>query len=317
MGPEGDIPQSGFSFAGLPSSTTDISASRYVVIPVPYEATTEWLPGTRQGPFSIIDSSRLLELYDHELDADVSRAGICTVDELAPDLGGPERMIAAVKDEIGRWLDENKVPVMLGGEHTITIGAVQALLERYPRLSVLQLDAHADLRDSYLGARFSQATVMRRIRELCPAAQAGVRSLSTAERQLIAEQSLPVVFWPPKEDTDTWLGKLTSALTDTVYVTIDADVFDSALLPWVGTPEPGGLTWDDIWLVLREVAAQKTIVGFDVVEFCPRAAGAAPSAYMLAKLVYRLIGHIWKGAGSNPTNTARAGSTDQEATQHG
>lgn len=317
MVPEGEISQSGFSFAGLPSSIADISASRYVVVPVPYEATTEWLPGTRQGPFSIIDSSRLLELYDHELDADVSRAGICTVDELAPDLGGPERMVATVKDEIGRWLDRDKVPVMLGGEHTITIGAVQALVERHPGLSVLQLDAHADLRDSYLGARFSQATVMRRIRELCPAAQAGVRSLSSAERQLITEHDLPVVFWPPEGDTNTWLSKLTSALTDTVYITIDADVFDSAILPWVGTPEPGGLTWDDIWLVLREIAGRKTIVGFDVVEFCPRADGAASSAYMLAKLVYRLIGHIWKSADGNSTNTARAGSTDQEATQHG
>ncbi len=317
MDPEGDIPQSSLSFAGLPSSIADISASRYVVVPVPYEATTEWLPGTRQGPLSIIESSRLLELYDHELDADVSRAGICTVDELAPDLGGPERMVAAVKDEIGRWLDRDKVPIMLGGEHTITIGAVQALAERYDGLSVLQLDAHADLRDSYLGARFSQATVMRRVRELCPAVQAGVRSLSNAERQLIAEHNLPVVFWPPQRDANTWLGKVTSALSDTVYVTIDADVFDSAILPWVGTPEPGGLTWNDIWLVLQEVARQKTIVGFDVVEFCPRADGAASSAYMLAKLVYRLIGHIWKGADGNPTNSVRAGSTEQEATQHG
>jgi agmatinase len=317
MDSEGGSPQSSLSFAGLPSSTADISASRYVVVPVPYEATTEWLCGTRQGPLSIIESSRLLELYDHELDADVSRAGICTVDELAPDLGGPERMVAAVKGEIGRWLDRDKVPVMLGGEHTITIGAVQAFVERYDGLSVLQLDAHADLRDNYLGARFSQATVMRRVRELCPAAQAGVRSLSLAERQFIAEHDLPVLFWPLQGDANTWLAKLTSALTDTVYITIDADVFDSAVLPWVGTPEPGGLTWNDIWLVLRQVAQQKTIVGFDVVEFCPRAGGAASSAYMLAKLVYRLIGYIWKGEGGNPTNTARAGSTEQEATQHG
>ena len=306
--------QSGFSFAGLPSSSQDKNSSRYVILPVPYEATTEWLAGTRHGPSSIIDSSRLLELYDHVLDTDVSQAGIYTAEEMPPDMRGPESMVEKVTAEVGQWVDAGKVPVLLGGEHTISIGAVRALAARHADLSVLQLDAHADLRDDYLGARVSQATVMRRIRETCPAVQIGVRALSGAERDLISSESLPVVFWPPKGAASEWLPPALSHLTDSVYITIDADVFDSAILPWVGTPEPGGLTWDDVWLVLESVARTRTIVGFDIVEFCPRATGAASSAYMLAKLAYRLIGYSWlHSQHRESSNDTRAQHTEQEA----
>ena len=307
------LTQSGFSFAGLPSSTQDKLSSRYVILPIPYEATTEWLAGTRHGPFSIIDSSRLLELYDHIVDIDVSQAGIYTAEEMPPDVAGPESMVDKVQAEVGRWVDEGKVPVLLGGEHTISIGAVRALAERYPNLSVLQLDAHADLRDSYLGARVSQATVMRRIRETCPAVQIGVRSLSLTEIDHIKEASLSVVFWPPQEASSEWLPSALSHLTDSVYITIDADVFDSATLPWVGTPEPGGLTWDDAWHILEPVARTRTIVGFDVVEFCPRSTGAAASAYMLAKLTYRLIGYSWLHSRNRLSTDNRAQRTEQEA----
>lgn len=314
MGHEGTgLTQSGFSFAGLPSSTQDRLSSRYVVLPVPYEATTEWLSGTRHAPFSIIDSSRLLELYDCAIDTDVSEAGIYTAEEMAPDMSGPQSMTDKVEAEVGRWLDEGKVPVLVGGEHTISLGAVRALAARYPDLSVLQLDAHSDLRNDYLGARVSQATVMRRVREICPAVQIGIRSLSSAENHHIKENNLPVVFWPPKKPSSEWLPAALSHLTDSVYITIDADVFDSSILPWVGTPEPGGLTWDDVWQVLEPVARTRTIVGFDVVEFCPREAGAAPSAYMLAKLIYRLIGYSWLHTLGESNNDTRAQRTEQEA----
>jgi agmatinase len=296
-------PQTAPAFAGLDSSPAEIESARFIVIPVPYEATTEWLTGTRRGPACIIDSSKLLELYDQELDADISKAGIATAPVLEPVLSGPEAMVAAVRGEVGSWLARGKVPVMLGGEHTITLGAVQAMRERYADLSVLHLDAHADLRDDYLGSRYSQATVMRRVHEVCPIAQTGIRALSLAERRFIAEQRIPAVFWPPREAD--WLEKLVASLTGTVYVTIDADVFDSGFMPCVGTPEPGGPGWHDIQSILSAVAASKKVVGFDVVELCPHGHIGDVCAYTLARLVYRFIGSIHHS------------KKLQEATRHG
>ncbi len=278
------------AFAGLDSSPADIDAARYVVIPVPYEATTEWLAGTRHGPGRIIDSSRLLELYDQELDADISTAGIATTPALEPVLSGPYDMVTLVQGEIAAWLARGKTPVMIGGEHTITLGAVRAMRERYPDISVLHLDAHADLRESYLGARYSQATVMRRVHELCPISQVGVRALSSAERHYITEQQIPAVFWPPTKSD--WLEACIESLSPHVYVTIDADVFDSGFLPCVGTPEPGGPGWQDIQSVLTSVAAHRVVVGFDVVEFCPEGRMGDVCAYALARLIYRFIGRI-------------------------
>jgi len=282
--------QSAPAFAGLDSSSSAIDAARYVVIPVPYEATTEWLSGTRHGPARIIESSRMLELYDQELDMDVSIAGIATAPVLEPVLSGPCAMVAAVKAEIASWLARGKTPVMLGGEHTITLGAVQAVLEHYPELSVLHLDAHADLRDEYLGTRYSQATVMRRVHDLCPIAQAGIRALSAAERRYITEQRIQTIFWPPHEAG--WEDRLVQSLSPDVYVTIDADVFDSGFLPCVGTPEPGGPGWHEIQSLLQTVTARRNIVGFDVVELCPHGHVGAVCAYTLSRLIYRFIGRI-------------------------
>ena len=300
---EGEALQTAPAFAGLASSPADIEAARFIVIPVPYEATTEWLAGTRHGPARIIDSSKLLELYDQELDADISKAGIATVPALEPMLSGPSDMVAAVRVEVAGWLDRGKTPVLIGGEHTITLGAVQALRERHENLSVLHLDAHADLRDDYLGSRCSQATVMRRVHELCPISQAGVRALSQAERRYIAEHHIHTVFWPSREAH--WLNSLTASLTNTVYVTIDADVFDSGFMPCVGTPEPGGPGWHDVQSILQAVANCSRVVGFDVVEFSPHGRLGDVCSYTLARLIYRFIGSI------HHSNVL------QEATRHG
>ncbi len=305
------------AFAGLDSSHTSIDAARFVILPVPYEATTEWLSGTRHAPDRIIESSRLLELYDHELNRDISRAGIATAPAIQPVLSGPESMVARVKDEVSHWLSRGKIPVLLGGEHTITLGAVQAMRAKYADLSVLHLDAHADLRDEYFGARCSQATVMRRVRELCPAAQMGVRAISEAERTYVDENRLPVVFWPPT--SDCWIEDVLEALSNTVYVTIDADVFDSAILPSVGTPEPDGPGWQDVWSLLRAVAGSRHIAGFDVVELAPEGRLGDVCAYTLAKLIYRLIGYIqMHNEQREASNSGRISDNDQrEASNHG
>lgn len=291
MGSDFEPSQSSIAFCGLSSTPADIEAARFVVLPVPYEATTEWLPGTRFAPQSIIDGSRLLELYDHILDFDVSTAGIATADELPPNYAGPEAMIADVQSRVSDLLHRGKTPVLLGGEHTITIGAARAAASVFPNLSVLHIDAHADLRDEYLGTRYSQATVMRRIREYCPTTLVGIRSLSLAERRLIDSEAIPVVFWPPV-DSEDWPSHVLDSLTENVYITLDADAIDPGQVPWVGTPEPGGMVWDDLWRILLPVAQSRRVVGFDVVEFAPRGTGSETSAYLLSKLIYRLIGAI-------------------------
>ena len=293
MGSDFERSQSSIAFCGLSSTPSDIEAARFIVVPIPYEATTEWLPGTRFAPQSIIDASRLLELYDHVLDYDISTAGIATAPELAPDYLGPQAMISNVKTCIAEWLSRGKTPVLLGGEHTITVGAVQAVVEAYPDVSVLHIDAHADLRDEYLGTRYSQATVMRRVRECCPTSHVGIRALSLAERRLIDGERIPVVFWPPA-DRQNWPVEVLDSLTDDVYITLDVDGIDPSLVPWVGTPEPGGMNWEDLWRVLSPVADSRRIVGLDVVEFCPRGTGSEASAYLLSKLIYRLIGAIYQ-----------------------
>jgi len=291
MGSDFERSQSSIAFCGLSSTPADIEAARFIVVPVPYEATTEWLPGTRFAPQSIIDASRLLELYDHVLDYDISDAGIATAGELSPEYAGPQAMIARVKSCVANWLGRNKIPVLLGGEHTITVGAVEAGKETYSDVSILHIDAHADLRDEYLGTRYGQATVMRRVREMCPTAHVGIRALSLPERRLIDSDGIPVVFWPPA-DSEDWPTTILDSLGDHVYITLDVDGIDPGLVPWVGTPEPGGLTWDDLWRLLMPVAESRHVVGFDVVEFSPRGPGSEASAYLLSKLIYRLIGAI-------------------------
>ncbi len=303
MGCDDSLLQFAPTFAGLDSSHASVEAANFVIVPVPYEATTEWLSGTRHAPARIIDCSRLLELYDQELDCDISAAGIITASDIQPVLSGTEAMVSRIEDEVSSWLSRGKTPVLLGGEHTITLGAIRAIHARHPDLSVLQFDAHADLKDEYLGTRCSQATVMRRVREVCPATQVGIRALCQEERRFVDENQLPVFFWPP--ENDHWIDDVVESLSDTVYVTIDADVFDSALLPSVGTPEPGGPGWHEILSLLRAVARSRHVVGFDIVELAPEGRLGDVGAYTLARLTYRLIGYL------------HVHNRQREAAQHG
>jgi agmatinase len=180
---------------------------------------------------------------------------------------------------------------MLGGEHSLTLGAARAFKEAFPGLCVLQLDAHADLRDEYLGSGYSHACVMRRIHELCPVTQVGIRSLSREEKQYITQSKLPVFYMPELTEDKNFEKQMLASLGGDVYVTIDADVLDPSIMPAVGTPEPGGLGWQQLLGIIKTVAAHKHIVGFDLMEFCPRES-SYPYAFLLAKLAYRFMGYI-------------------------
>lgn len=289
-------------FMHLDDEHTGFAAARVVILPVPFDATTCYRPGTREGPQAIIDASRNLELYDPELRRSPYRAGIHTLRAVEPVMGDAAAMVDRVERVAGHLLDRGKLVVTLGGDHSIAIGVVRAFAARYPGMSVLQIDAHADLREEYEGTSLSSATIMHRVLDVCPrTAQVGIRSLSEPEAQLVEERKLPL--WLASHihaqtfcGERAWIAEVVRALSDEVYITVDVDAFDPALVPGTGTPEPGGLGWYDVLALLAAVAEQKRIIGCDVVELSPLVEGHV-SPVVAAKLAYKLIGLALPDAG--------------------
>ncbi len=287
-----------YNFAGLPfKEYTEYEKSRVVVVPFPYDSTTTWRSGAREGPAAIISASRNIELFDMELGTEIYRAmGIHTMSEIEPSVSSPRENTNVVSEVISRLLNDGKFPVLLGGEHSLTIGAVRAARGKYEDLSVLYLDAHADLRNEYEGARYGHGSVALRIIEdediRCPVSFVGVRSMSEQEYLYINEKNLPVVTSREATEGQKAADDIIDNLTNKVYVTIDLDVFDPSEMPSVGTPEPGGLRWRQLLSILRRVARQKEVVAFDVVELCPISNMVAPD-FTAALLTYKFLGYIF------------------------
>ncbi len=265
----------------------------FVVVPVPYDLTSTYQSGSRRGPAAILEASSNMELYDEELGKETYLAGIHTVSPLEADARGPKQMISAVRDRISKIVAKNKIPVLLGGEHSISLGAVQALKERYPKLSVLQLDAHADLRDSYQQSPYSHACVGRRISEICTLVQAGIRSLSAEEAVFLRQGTVKSFSADFIAEHQNWVERVCSHLRGDIFITMDLDVFDPSIMPSTGTPEPGGLLWRDVLKLLKKVSRSCAIRGFDVVELAPLPGMVAPD-FTAAKLIYRLMGYMTK-----------------------
>jgi agmatinase len=283
------VPDEGLPEEGV--KKTDFVESKVVVLPVPYEKTTTYLKGTSKGPMAIIEASKNIEFYDEELDWVPAKVGIFTTVPLKAERLS-EKMMESIKNKSLEIVNAQKFPILLGGEHSISFGFYQALKEKYPDISVLQLDAHADLRDSYNGSKHNHACVMRRIRESCEnVVQVGVRSLSSQESDFIKANSCKV-FWAKDIYKKINTEQILSGLSNNVFVTIDIDVLDPSLLPSTGTPEPGGLGWYDVLGLLRELSKKKKIVGFDVVEVCPSRENKSCD-FIAAKLIYKLIGYIF------------------------
>jgi agmatinase len=283
------------NFGHLAAEDSAFETSRVVVLPVPYDGTTCYRPGAREGPLAIIDASRNLELYDAELHRSLYRVGIHTSRAAEIINGDAAAMVARVEQITEHLLDAGKWVLTLGGDHLVAIGAIRAHAHRYPDLSVLQFDAHADLRESYEGVRDSAATVMRRTLEVCPnIAQVGIRSLSEPEAWFARDQHIPQWLAADiHEQTRTgqreWIDHVVDVLHERVYITFDVDCFDPSLMPGTGTPEPGGLGWYDALALLTAVATHRQIVGADVVELSPLLEGHV-SPVVAAKLAYKLIG---------------------------
>jgi agmatinase len=265
----------------------------FVVVPVPYDLTSTYQPGSRRGPAAIIEASTNMELYDEELKKETYLAGIHTTMPVTIDARGPKNMINSVRKKIAKIVTLDKIPVMLGGEHSISLGAVQTLKKKYPKLSVLQLDAHTDLRDSYQESAYSHASVARRISEICPLVQVGIRSMSREEAGFLPQSKVKSYSADFVLENKKWCETICKNLSGDVFVTIDLDVFDPSIMPSTGTPEPGGLYWMDVLRLLKLVSRSCKIRGFDVVELAPLPGIVAPD-FMAAKLIYRFMGYITK-----------------------
>lgn len=263
---------------------------RVGILPVPYDRTASYAAGARNGPDAILLASRQLESWDEALGLDPTRAGLATYAPLEPMAEGPRPMLDAVRDGIAEIRAAGQVPVLLGGDHALTIGAVEGVAASVPDLGVLQIDAHADMRESYEGSAFSHACVMRRVRERHPAVSVGIRSYSEDEADHMRRAEV-TVHSPHDLRAASGPGALLDVLPPNVYVTIDVDGLDPSIMPSTGTPEPGGLLWDEVNALLAWTASHRRIVGFDVVELAPIPGLHAPD-YLAARLVHRTIGRV-------------------------
>jgi agmatinase len=283
------------NFGGLSEEDALYEKARAVIFPIPLERTTTYEHGTRNGPSAILAASRNMELYDDELDREIYKdAGIATAPAIDTMDGTLDEVIAEIFTAQCEFLEDGKLPVALGGEHSLTPPLVRAAAKKYGDLSVLQIDAHADLRDEYQGNPSSHASAMRRVVEICPAVQVGIRSLSVEEANAIPRLKTKI-YWArdiARAPLKDWIAKVIADLSPNVYLTVDLDGFDPSIVPATGTPEPGGLDWYQVTSLIRAVASQKKIVGMDVVELLPQP-GDHASDFLAAKLVYKTLGYIF------------------------
>ncbi|MBN1973945.1 MAG: agmatinase [Sedimentisphaerales bacterium] len=274
-------------FADLPKEYSSPEQAKIVIVPVPYDGTSTWQKGADKGPEALIDASAHMELYDIETDSQVYLKGIFTAKPVDVDMP-PEEMVESVEKAVRSYLEKNKFVVVVGGEHSVSTGTVKAHLEKYKDFTVLQLDAHSDLRYEYEGSKYNHACVMSRISELCPIVQVGIRSTDYSEQEALDKSR--VFFAENIYGSNDWVKKVLSLLTKKVYITIDLDVFDPSIMPSTGTPEPGGLLWYNVLMLLKAVFDDKEVVGFDVVELCPNPKNKAPD-FLAAKLIYKLLSY--------------------------
>ncbi len=291
------------NFLGLSDQYSSIR-SIFNIIPVPYDATSTYLPGSRMGPRAIIDASANIELYDQELDTEPAGAGVATLEDVPILVGDPDPMIRAVEEAVAGVLARGRFPIVLGGEHTVALGAVKALA-RKERIFVVSFDAHADLRDSYQGSKLSHACFLRRVSEVADCCVFGVRSVSREEVDYAKSAGVSVFY------ADSLLRLGVDALEldfipDTVYLSIDVDVLDPSIMPATGTPEPGGLGWYYLLDLLKRIVGGRRVLGFDVVELRPLAGNPAPD-FTAAKLIHKLMGTVIRYSANREDDRTRYG----------
>jgi agmatinase len=277
-------------FGGTLPTTSDFDRARVVILPVPLDRTTSYVAGTRTGPHEILVASSHMELWEEETGTDIHQIGIFTLPEMEFPFASMDEVINEIRRVATELVSRDKFPVILGGEHSITAPVVAAVAARHKQLSVLQIDAHADLRDSFMGTPHNHACAMRRVLDYAPTTQVGIRSLSVEEAQAVPSLSTTIFYDHNMRQHDDWIDRVVDSLGETVYITIDCDGLDPAIMPAVGTPEPGGLSWHETLRLLRRVIASRRVVGCDIVELCPIPGMVAPN-FLCAKLLYKILSY--------------------------
>ena len=272
-------------YGDMPEEFSNYESSKIVLLPVPYDGTSTWIKGADKGPQAIIDASDSIELYDIETETEVYLHGIHTA-EAVTENSSPEAMVESVYQRAVQYINDDKYLVTLGGEHSISCGVIKAFSEKYQNLTVLQIDAHADLRDEYHGSIYNHACVMRRAQEYCEVVQVGIRSMCIEEKLNVIFENM--FFAHQIRKNSNWILDVVSRLGKKVYLTIDLDGFDPSVIPSTGTPEPGGLSWCDVLDLVKIVNQKCNIVGFDVVELCPNP-NEKSSDLAASKLIYQIL----------------------------
>jgi len=275
------------TYAGIPEEYAKLEQAKIVLIPVPYDGTSTWQKGADKGPKAFLEASENMELYDIETDSEVYQQGIYLTDNVTEN-SSPELMVEAVYEITKKYIKKNKFVTIFGGEHSISIGTIRAFNEMFPSLTVLHIDAHADLRKSYEGSSCNHACAVYEASQHTNLIQVGLRSMDIKEKSVMDLDK--TYFAHDMATNDSWMDSVIDQMTDNVFITFDLDAFDPSILPSTGTPEPGGLFWYETLDFLKQVFAEKNVIGFDIVELCPNQIDKS-SDFLAAKLYYKMLSY--------------------------
>lgn len=275
------------TYAGIPEKYGKLENSKIVLISVPFDATSTWQKGADKGFEAFLDASENMELYDIETNSEVYKNGVF-IDESINEKISPKKMVEQVHQLVKKYIIKDKFVTIFGGEHSISIGTIRAFKDCFKSLSVLHLDAHADLRDEYDGTEFNHACAVYEASKTTNLIQVGIRSMDISEKEVMNYDK--VFFAEDIFYDESWQDQATELLSDNVFITLDVDVFDPSIMPSTGTPEPGGLLWNETISFLKKVFSEKNVVGFDIVELCPNPNNKAPD-FMVAKLYYKMLSY--------------------------
>jgi agmatinase len=277
------------TYAGIPEKFSKLETAKIVLIPVPYDGTSTWVKGSDKGPNAFLDASANMELYDIETDSEVYTNGVFLANPVK-EKESPEKMVDAVHKAALEYLNKGKFVTLFGGEHSVSIGSIRAFREKFETLTVLQFDAHADLRKEYEESKCNHACAVHEAQFTTNLVQIGIRSMDVEEKQYMKKENC--FFSHQIHANPAWMKEALSKITDNVFITIDLDVFDSSIMPSTGTPEPGGLNWFQVIDFIRMVVQNKNVVGFDIMELCPNNANKAPD-FLAAKLYYKILSYVF------------------------
>jgi agmatinase len=275
------------TYAGIEEQYTKLDSSKIVLIPVPYDGTSTWQKGSDKGPEAFLNASENMELYDIETETEVYKQGVYLANAITEN-SSPEKMVDVVHETTKKYIKRNKFVTTFGGEHSISIGTIRAFNECFDDLTVLQIDAHADLRHAYQGSKCNHACAVYEASQNTNLIQVGIRSMDIMETTVMDKDK--TYFAHEMAEDDSWVDSAIDQMTDNVYITFDLDAFDPSIMPSTGTPEPGGLLWYETLDFLRQVFKEKNVVGFDIVELCPNSKEKS-SDFLAAKLYYKMLSY--------------------------